>query len=78
MRIERMLLVVLWVCSFTLPCGAQTQDIQKLNDELARLEKEMGEIKQQIAAMGQAQKPQGAPAAQEPETPPSAPMTFAC
>jgi hypothetical protein len=77
MRIERMMLVVLWVCSFSLPGRAQTQDIQKLNDELARLEKEMGEIKQQISAMDQAQKTQGAPATPEPETSPSAPPTHA-
>jgi hypothetical protein len=77
MRMERMLLVVLWVCSYSLPGHAQTQDIQKLNDELARLEKEMGEIKQQITALDQAQKTQGAPAAPEPETSPSAPPTRA-
>jgi hypothetical protein len=76
-RMRRILLTGLWVCSFALPGRAQTQDIQKLKDELAKLETEMGELKQQIGAIEQAQKTPGAPATTEPQTAPSAPPTRA-
>jgi hypothetical protein len=70
-----MLLVVLWVCSFPLPGRAQAQDIQKLKDELARLEKEMGDVRQQIGALEQTKKAEGATTAQGQPTDPSAPPT---
>jgi len=56
MYIAKTGLIILLGCAFALPGHAQTQDIETLKDQLAKLEQQLAQVKQQLDAVQQEQK----------------------
>lgn len=65
MYIARAGLIMLLGCAFALPGLAQTQDVEKLKGQLAKLEQELAQVKQQLDAL----QPEQKPGSQEPVPP---------